>query len=83
MCRSCYRENAAWVLRDQNGGYPKCPFSNDPWEPLPDVVGEDWKEKYGGMVGTVGYSSLPTARMGKASATGTWGSAEDPVAAVA
>ncbi len=76
MCRSCYRENAAWVLRDQSGGYRRCPFSSDPWEPLPLVVGIEWKEKYARMIDTVGSSSLiPKARV-EASATHLSGAVE-------
>ncbi len=62
MCRSCYRENTAWVLKDQNPGARKCPFSGDRWERLPDVVGKGWAEPYRVMIETVGVSSGPEKR---------------------
>ena len=62
MCRSCYRENAAWVLKDQNPGARRCPFSRDRWEFLPNVVGNGWEEKYAMMIETVGPSSSPKNR---------------------
>ena len=59
MCRSCFEENAAWVLKDQNPGERKCPYSGDRWERLPDVVGLEWAEPYRTMIQTVGVSSAP------------------------
>lgn len=67
MCRSCYRENAAWVLKDQNPGARRCPFSNDRWEYLPGVVGKNWEESYRTMIETVGPSSYPKKRRKTAS----------------
>ena len=69
MCRSCYRENAAWVLKDQSPGYPKCPFSGDRYEYLPDVVGEGWAAPYRRMIDTVGESSVSSERLKAASIT--------------
>ena len=63
ICRSCYRENAAWVLKDQNPGARKCPFSGDRWERLPAVVGQGWAEPYRMMIETVGVSSAPEKRL--------------------
>ena len=63
MCRSCYRENAAWVLKDQNPGVRKCPFSGDRWERLPAVVGREWAGAYRMMIETVGVSSAPEKRL--------------------
>ena len=62
MCRSCYRENAAWVLKDQNPGAHRCPMSNDRWERLPSIVGREWAEPYRTMIETVGVSSVPKKR---------------------
>ena len=69
ICRSCNEKDAAWVLKDQNPGYRKCPFSDDRWEYLPDVVGSNWKEPYRTMIVTVGPSSLPEKRLEVASVT--------------
>ncbi len=78
ICRSCYRENAAWVLKDQNPGAGKCPFSNDRWERLPAVLGPGWAEPYRMMIETVGVSSAPEKRLETASAE-IWEGVDDPV----
>ena len=78
MCRSCYRENAAWVLKDQNPGARRCPFSNDRWDFLPDVVGIHWKEEYARMIETVGPSSLSKNGAETAYPTGIWNGGKDP-----
>ena len=82
MCRSCYRENAAWVLKDQNPGAHRCPFSNDRWEILPAVVGKNWEERYRTMIETVGPSSSPKNRLEVAHATLEAGVLEPAIAKV-